>query len=46
LPESLHPRPFEEIVDRLLRTVPERKHPQSLERAAVRLRVRVRQVYT
>ncbi len=46
LPESLYPRPLNAIVDRLLRTVPERKHPQALERVAARLRGKLRQVYT
>lgn len=37
-PVSLHPLTLDRAVDRLLSTLPERKHPQSLERAASRFR--------
>jgi transposase-like protein len=39
-PESLYPRSLDDIVDRLLHTVPERKNPDALELSELRLRNR------
>lgn len=36
LPESFYPRTLDAILDRLLRTIPERRHPEALERAGIR----------